>query len=204
MIVIAHAVYLVTTPLLLSIITVLSSCLVIFCLSLFFFISGFVLYFSHDGIKTAADTLAFWKKRVIRIYPLYWLALILFFVLVSYNIGPLNIDISFKGMLIQLLCLQALLGPRFINPVYTLCFVGVILIFYLVYPLIVYPSGDGTHLILASCAVLLPFVVMRLAFNIIDFRFFIYYGIFVAGILASIYEVIYKLSPPPRFFLHWC
>lgn len=55
-------------------------------------------------------------------------------------------------------------------------------------------------MILASCAVLVFFVVMRLAFDIIDFRFFVYYGIFIAGILASKYGVMYKRSPQLRSF----
>jgi peptidoglycan/LPS O-acetylase OafA/YrhL len=199
MIVIAHTVYYVTTPLLFTVIGNLSVYLFLFGLSLFFFISGFVLYYSHDGIETSADMLAFWKKRVIRIYPLYWLALVSFFVLENYHITTNLIDVSFSSILIQLSGLQALLAPRFINPVFTVWFVGVILLFYLIYPLIVYRSRDGAHLILASFAVLLPFIVMRLAFNIIDFRFFMYYGIFVAGILASKYEVRYKSSLQPRF-----
>jgi peptidoglycan/LPS O-acetylase OafA/YrhL len=152
------------------------------------------LYYSHDGIETTAEMLAFWKKRIIRIYPLYWLALVSFFVLGT------EIDLSSSGMLIQLSGLQSLLAPRFIYPSSIIWFVGVILIFYLIYPLIVHPSRDGAHLILASCAVLLPFVVVRLAFDIIDFRFFMYYGIFVAGILASKYEVMYQFRPQPRFF----
>lgn len=199
MIVIAHTVYFVTTPLLLGAIGPLFSYLVIFGLSLFFFVSGFALYYSHDGIETATDLLTFWKKRVIRIYPLYWLALISFFVLEYYHVG-MGVDISLSGMLIQLLGLQSLLAPRFINPVSITWFVGVILIFYLIYPLIVYSSRDGALLILASCAVLLPFVAVRLAFDIIDFRFFMYYGIFVAGILASKYGVTHNISPQPRFF----
>jgi peptidoglycan/LPS O-acetylase OafA/YrhL len=198
MIVIGHTAYYVTTPLLVSVIGNLSVYLFLFGLSLFFFISGFVLYYSHDGIETAADMLAFWKKRVTRIYPLYWLALVSFFVLENYHIGTNVIDVSFSGMLIQLSGLESLLAPRFINPVFTLWFVGVILIFYLTYPLIAYRSRDGAHLVLASFAVLLPFVVMRLAFDIIDFRFFLYYGIFVAGILTSKYRVMYKSSPQPR------
>jgi len=198
-IVIAHTVYFVTTPLLSGAITYLFPYLVIFGLSLFFFVSGFVLYYSDDGIETAAGVLAFWKKRVIRIYPLYWLAFFAFFVLETYHIGALTIDISLSSLPIQLSGLQALLAPRFINPgTFTLWFVGVILIFYLIYPLIAYPSRDVKHFILVSCAVLLPFVVMRLAFNIIDFRFFTYYGIFVAGILTSKYGALYTSRPQAR------
>jgi peptidoglycan/LPS O-acetylase OafA/YrhL len=194
MIVIGHTAYYVTTPLLHDVIGGPYPYLSIFGLSLFFFVSGFVLCYTHDGIETTAELLAFWKKRIIRIYPLYWLALISFFALGT------EIDLSSSGMLIQLSGLQSLLAPRFINPDSVIWFVGVILIFYLIYPLIVYLSRDSAHLILAACAVLLPFVVLRLAFDIIDFRFFMYYGIFVAGILASKYEVMYKFRPQPRFF----
>jgi peptidoglycan/LPS O-acetylase OafA/YrhL len=101
-----------------------------------------------------------------------------------------------------MLGLQALLAPRLITPISLIWFVGVILIFYLIYPLIAYlfrDGRDGAHLVLASFAVLLPFVVMRLAFDIIDFRFFLYYGIFVAGILTCKYGAMYKSSPQPRF-----
>jgi peptidoglycan/LPS O-acetylase OafA/YrhL len=199
MIVIAHTVYYVTTPLLYGVISDLFFYLVLFGLSLFFFVSGFVLYYSHDGIETTADMVAFWKKRVIRIYPLYWLALVSSLVLETYHIETNLVDVSFSGMLIQLSGLQSLLAPRFINPIFTIWFVGVILIFYLIYPLIVYPSRDAAHLLLTSFAMLLPFVVMRLAFDIIDFRFFMYYGIFVAGILTSKYGAMYKFSPQPRF-----
>ena len=201
MIVIGHTAAYVTTPLLFGVLDKLSVYLFIFGLSLFFFVSGFVLYYSHGGIETTADTLAFWKKRVIKIYPLYWLALISVFVLETYfNIDKYLLDASFSSMVIQLSGLQALLAPRFINPIFTAWFIGVILLFYLIYPLIAYPSRDIAHMILVSCAVLLPFVVMRLAFDIIDFRFFMYYGLFVAGILASKYGVKYKLSLRPRFF----
>ena len=147
MIVIAHTVYYVTTPALLHVIGTLFFYLVLFGLSLFFFISGFVLYYSHDGIETAADMLAFWKKRVTRIYPLYWLALISVFVLQTLNITKNLLDLSLSSILIQVSGLQSLLAPRFINPIYTVWFVGVILIFYLIYPLIAYRSRNGAHLV---------------------------------------------------------
>lgn len=93
MIVIGHTAAYVTTPLLFGVLDKLSVYLFIFGLSLFFFVSGFVLYYSHGGIETTADTLAFWKKRVIRIYPLYWLALISVFVLETYfNIDKYLLD----------------------------------------------------------------------------------------------------------------
>jgi peptidoglycan/LPS O-acetylase OafA/YrhL len=202
MIVMGHTAYYVATPLLAVAYTSLEFYIFFFGLSMFFFVSGFVLYYSHDAIVTTADVLAFWKKRMIRIYPLYWLALISIFVLDTYNIDKIMLDYSFTSLLIQFLGLQALLAPRFINPIFTAWFVGVILLFYLIYPLIVYPFRDGRHsihLVFVSFAVLLPFILMRLAFDIIDFRFFLYYWIFVAGILTCKYGTMYKSSPQPRF-----
>lgn len=138
MIVVAHTVYYVYTPLLQRVGFAIHP-YGIFAMALFFFVSGFLLYYSHDNIERAADMLAFWKKRIIRIFPLYWLALISLFVLKNNNVD-VKFDVSSSGMLIQLLGLQSLLAPRFINPDSIVWFVGGILIFYLVYPLIVYPS----------------------------------------------------------------
>jgi peptidoglycan/LPS O-acetylase OafA/YrhL len=199
MIVVAHTTYYVSTPLLHNIITITFPYLVIFGLSIFFFISGFVLYYNDNSIRTAADLATFWKKRVIRIYPLYWLAVVSLFALSAYYVG-VNFDISFSSTVIQLAGLQSLLAPRFIQPVSIVWFVGVILMFYLIYPVIVYPARDGAHLILTSCAVLLPFFLARLAFDVIDFRFFIYYGIFVAGIFTSRFDMMHKIRPQRRFF----
>lgn len=199
MIVIGHTFFFGTTPLFISAIGYLQPYLFFFGLSLFFFVSGFVLYYSYGRIETTADMLTFWKKRLIRLFPLYWLALVSIFVLETLRIEENFTHFSFSSVLIQLLGLQALLAPRFINSIFTLWFVGLILLFYLLYPVIVYPSRDGSHLILASFAVILPFVIMRLAFDIIDFRFFLYYGIFVAGILTCKQGTMYKTSPKPRF-----
>jgi peptidoglycan/LPS O-acetylase OafA/YrhL len=204
MIVIGHTAYYVTTPPLPAALYFLQFYLFFFGLSMFFFVSGFVLYYSHDSIETTKGMLDFWKKRVVRIFPLYWLSIIALLVLQTFNIKEHLISFSFSSVLIQMLGLQALLAPRFISPIFINInwFVSVILIFYLIYPLIVRPfrdGRDGAHLVLASFAVLLPFVVMRLLFDIIDFRFFLYYGIFVAGILTCKYGAMYKSSPQPRF-----
>ncbi|SFU24814.1 acyltransferase family protein [Paraburkholderia aspalathi] len=41
---------------------------------IFFIISGFIMYCSTLGHRgTLKETLAFWKKRIVRIVPLYWL-----------------------------------------------------------------------------------------------------------------------------------
>ena len=109
------------------------------------------------------------------------------------------VDLSPSGLLIQVLGLQAILAPRFIDPIVTNWFVGVILVFYLLFPLLMYLSNKGMNIIAASFFILLPLIALRIAFDIVDFRFFLYYGIFVAGILASRYDVMHRHTPQVRF-----
>ena len=54
-----------------------------FGLTLFFFLSGYAIDFNNKGIASQADIKAFFRKRAMRIYPLYWvsvaLSLVIFF-----------------------------------------------------------------------------------------------------------------------------
>ncbi|MGZ4936459.1 MAG: acyltransferase family protein, partial [Halobacteriota archaeon] len=77
-------------------------------------------------------------------------------------------------------------------------FIGVILLFYLIYPFVVSFSSTSKQLVLALLTPLLLFVVLRVAFNLVDFRFFVYYALFFGGVLASKYDVFnrYSVKPP--------
>jgi hypothetical protein len=69
-------------------------------------------------------------------------------------------------------------------------FVGVILLCYLIYPLMMrYGSNNKIRLLLISEAIFALFLAMRLSFGIVDTRFFLYYFIFVSGIAASTFHV---------------
>ena len=45
---------------------------------LFFFMSGYLIYNNNDNFTTLSSVIRFYKRRAVRIYPLYWIALLLF------------------------------------------------------------------------------------------------------------------------------
>ncbi|MGZ7169405.1 MAG: acyltransferase family protein, partial [Halobacteriota archaeon] len=127
-----------------------------FGLSLFFFASGYALYYNHTTFNTMRAVGGFLKKRAIRIYPLYWIAIAAFIVL---GIGAWGNNIAW--IIAQICGAQGLLAPRFGTPVITLWFIGVILLFYLIYPFVVSFSSTSKQLVLALLTPLLLFVVLR-------------------------------------------
>ena len=44
-------------------------------LGLFIFMSGYLLYYNNHSIRSLEDVFDFYKKRLLRIFPLYWAAL---------------------------------------------------------------------------------------------------------------------------------
>ena len=57
-------------------------------LSLFFFVSGFILYYNYNTFESTKSILKFYKKRLKRIFPLFWIAITLFAVLGLYGVIP--------------------------------------------------------------------------------------------------------------------
>lgn len=159
-----------------------------FGLSLFFFVSGYALYYSNRTISSLQGAGNFFKKRAIRIYPFYWIAIAAFIIV---GIGTWD-DLTWT--LIQVCGAQGLLSPLLGTPVVTLWFVGVILLFYLVYPFVVSSSSELKQLIYALLTPLLLFAVLRFLFDLVDFRFFAYYAIFFSGFVASKYDVLNRLT----------
>jgi peptidoglycan/LPS O-acetylase OafA/YrhL len=161
-----------------------------FGLSLFLFISGYVIQRNNPLIDSRNKAMNFLKKRVLRIYPLYWLALAAFFAL---GIGSEYTPQTISTAIIEICGAQGLLAPRFLPiPTITLWFVGVILLYYLVYLSIAPFSCDAKQMALAMTGVFVFFVIVRITLGIIDFRFFAYYGLFVAGVVASKYNMLYR------------
>ena len=166
-----------------------------FGLTLFFFVSGYALHYNTIRINDLKGAREFLTRRAIRIYPLYWIAVVAFLVL---GIGAWA---SRVWIITQVCGVQGLLSPRVEEPVITLWFIGVILLYYLIFALVVSSSsGSKQRFCLALLIPLLLFVMLRVAFNLVDFRFFVYYALFFSGFLASKYDVfdrdIIKQIPP--------
>ena len=146
----------------------------------FVFASGFGLYLnpSNREINSTKKILTFLKKRVLRIFPLYWCALVLFLFFLDY----LRID-SFY-LLAHVLGLQIVVAPEFGPPILTLWFIGVIILYYLTY-VILNLVGSIKRIIPVSVAVLFFFVMLNGVFGLVEYRFFFYYSMFIAGIAVA-------------------
>ena len=161
-----------------------------FGLSLFFFVSGYVLQRNNSLIDSRKKAMNFLKKRGMRIYPLYWLALAAFYGL---GLGREYTPLTISTAIIEICGVQGLLAPRFLPiPTITLWFVGIILLYYLGYVFIAPFSRDAKKMVLAMLGVLVFFVILRITLGIIDFRFFTYYGLFIAGVVAGKYNAFYR------------
>lgn len=162
-------------------------------LGLFIFMSGYLLYYNNHSIYSFQHVLSFYRKRLLRIFPLYWAALAVF-VLVFFVFAPkLNSSFLFPhaehvfghfNLLVHVLGLQIFLAPAYASPMLTLYFIGLIIVFYTIYPLIIMFSKDSKQLLFSSSLIFLGFLLVSRTFNIIDHRFFMFFPIFVFGILT--------------------
>ncbi len=148
---------------------------------IFFFVSGLSLSLSNK-IRDRSDVLSFFKKRIVRIYPLYWVFVAV--ILIFYRPSLVDSAIYVVGW-------QALLYPIFISTaIYH--FLSVLLIFYLLFPLLAV-SNDLKRLLIISLIPFLFFAAIRLLWGLSDFMFLQYYGLFVAGIVAGKADVHNKI-----------
>jgi peptidoglycan/LPS O-acetylase OafA/YrhL len=153
-------------------------------LACFTFVSGYSIELNNMNIRDRKDVLNFYEKRIVRIYPLYFAAIVIFF-LCFQVFGLFNpIHYNFLQWIANLLCLQVLLSPAFLDPVFTLWFIGFIIMMYVMYPLFSAWSGTLRNRLLLSIGIFIILALVHLAANIIDYRFFLYYFFFIAGTIA--------------------
>ena len=95
-------------------------------------------------------------------------------------------------MLVHILGLQIFLAPTYASPMLTLYFVGLIIIFYALYPFIIMFSKSSKHLILISSILFVGFLLISRTFKIIDPRFFMFFPIFVFGVLTCKQDIFEK------------
>ena len=158
--------------------------------ALFFFISGYLIYLNNSKFDSKKDIVKFYKKRVLRIYPLYVLA-ILSCMLLSIIIGNVMLfgDIRFHTpfeIIASILGLQMVFYPKLVAEPLVLWFIGMILIFYIIYPLAMYFSRQNiVKYIILSCFAIGLLVLVKVFTGFIGGGVFEYYFVFVAGVLAA-------------------
>ena len=112
-------------------------------LALFFFVSGFVIHRNNANTATRTEVIKFLKKRILRIFPLYWIAVGVYFLIfgilplktafVTYPIASyLSTSYSITDIAIYVVGLQGVLAGLITHPMPGLWFIGVILVYYLI------------------------------------------------------------------------
>ncbi len=147
----------------------------------FVFVSGFGLYLNPNNrnLNSSKKILTFLKKRFIRIFPLYWAAIILFLYFVGYlGINPFYLLYHFLG-------LQIIVAPYFGPPMLTLWFIGIIVIYYLIY-IVINLRGSIKWILPASIGILFFFVFLNWIFGLVEYRFFLYYLLFIFGMITAL------------------
>ncbi|MEN6611710.1 MAG: acyltransferase family protein [Methanoregulaceae archaeon] len=154
-------------------------------LACFTFASGCAIASNNMNIRNGKEVLNFYKKRIVRMYPLYFAALFIFF-LCFQVVGLYHpINYSIPQWIANILCLQVILSPAFLEPVFTLWFIGFIMMMYAMYPLFLAGSGTLRNRLLFSLGIFVFLIFVHLAGNIVDYRFFLYYFFFIAGTIAA-------------------
>jgi peptidoglycan/LPS O-acetylase OafA/YrhL len=158
-------------------------------LGLFFFISGFLLSQNDSVVHSTNDLKKFYVKKFIRIYPLYWIALATFvicFGLLQINPGHISslssYDFSLNTLLLQFLGLQGIFPTNIEQPLW---FVGVIILFYLLYKIIIYLSKNFFETFIVSSIILIFLAILYFFFGLIDINVLTYYPIFISGIFIN-------------------
>jgi len=161
-------------------------------LVIFFFISGFLLTVNNN-LKSKEKVIAFLKKRIKRIYPLYLISILLtyvMFVIFDFKRASLQYDLSIISLIVHLVGMQAFI-PQTYFPNHTflipaLWYVSAIIWYYVLYSIIMYKSKNIQEVLFYSVVLMIPFVVIRIGFNLIQFRALKYYPIFIIGVISSV------------------
>ncbi|MGB9938127.1 MAG: acyltransferase family protein [Methanobacterium sp.] len=163
--------------------------IVLIALNLFFFVSGYVLYYNYP--KISSKTLKnFYYKRFKRIYPLYWFTIILGFGLSFFL--PFWNKMSLAALLIVLLGLQGIFPPWVpdAKTLYWLWFVGVLLVYYLIYPFFT-QSKNIIHVFLAALFAYLIILLLNIKLGIME-PLTNFYWVFFLGIALCWFNENYK------------
>ena len=138
------------------------------CLGTFSLISGYLIGGKYN-CNTIKDALFFYKKRVIRFFPLFFLSAILL-CFIGFN--------TLNQTVIALLGLSPFISPR----PFTLWYISMIMIFYLLSPIVL--RGKRLY----RCLLLFIGIVILSRFIDVDLRFIFNLFLYLVGICLPYYS----------------
>lgn len=163
----------------------------------FFLVSGFVIYWSLYNVKNPFD---FVVSRFSRLYPVYWVSVILTFTLVTV-VGLDGRDVSFNEALINLTMLQGFLQVPSVDGVYWTLMIELIFYFWM-FILLIFKLHDNAEVFL-SVFIIINLLDILLPLNIngplSKLMLFDYMTFFVSGI--CFYKIINDLNRKRSVFI---
>lgn len=145
-------------------------------LGTFCVVSGYLLGFKQNDAVSLITPLKFYKKRFLRIYPLYILSLSCFLFL-----GLIDFSTAIKA---------AFLLSMFLEPApLTLWFISMLLLFYLVTPFLMYFSSNNIKFLAVSMLIELALITYEHQIGSLDIRILIYFPCFAAGLYISMNSI---------------
>jgi peptidoglycan/LPS O-acetylase OafA/YrhL len=129
-------------------------------LIIFFFISGFLFQYNNK-IESKKDIILSIKKRAKRIYPLFWLSILITIILNRLHLNILPSDMKTFDLLVTMLGLQGLF-PMFKVP-YALWYIGIIIIFYMVSYFLLYYAKNIKQIVVYSISVFFYFFYLGIS-----------------------------------------
>lgn len=153
-------------------------------LSILVFISGFVLTLKYDHFSNIREAAVFFKKRILKVYPLYFFALILFYFssLATYE---------------QMISGIFLVNSLFNTHLRTLWFVTMIVLYYVMLAVLLHTYSIKRTLIISS-AFFFCCILLHAVFDLIEIRFIYYFFSFAAGIISAKHASIFNLIKSKR------
>ncbi|MGB3672508.1 MAG: acyltransferase [Phormidesmis sp.] len=158
-------------------------------LTIFFFISGFLLSRSVLGKQAAFDAKTFLKRRLIRIVPLYWVALIVF-------VGVFHVEQVFKHadfsplpatLAAHFLGIQLFLVPT-TSEIFTIWYMGALIPYYILFALTAKlkpMSYCGVNLLILGLLYGVKIALEREGILSIDTRLLLHYPTFLLGVFYA-------------------
>lgn len=155
-------------------------------LGLFTFSSGYLLYQKYPKFHDKKDIRRFLKIRYIRIFPLYLIALMIFII----GSG----DFKIFSVIAHVLGVQELLASKYLTPIMTLWYIGIILIYYYMFAVIVRYFRNSKEFVGFGGVVFISLLILEGNFSITDRRLIVYLPTFLSGIIISKENILSKLK----------
>jgi hypothetical protein len=164
-----------------------------FLLGSFTFMAGYLLIGSFN-ITHEKFLLSIWASKIIRIYIPYILALLL--LAIFFDIEATRLD-----LVIHVFGAQLLMAPRIGVPIMTIWFVGLLLVYYLIFPILLKFIDNIPGLLFSTLLIFFGAYIIHTRWGFIEYRFFYYYFVFVAGMLSALTGCLRRIATTKYYLL---